>query len=72
VEEGNPFVQWAKVLFRMVLLLLPEYLVVVLSLGAAQALVFPHLGTSLSDPRLRHLARAVVGGVVLYKGKEAL
>jgi hypothetical protein len=42
VEEGNPFVRSAKVLFRMVLLLLPEYLVVVLLLGAAQALVIPH------------------------------
>jgi hypothetical protein len=41
VEEGNPFVRSAKVLFRMVLLLLAEYLVV-LSLGAAQALVIPH------------------------------
>jgi uncharacterized protein len=34
-EEGNPFVRWAKVLARMVLLLVPEYLVVVLLLGAA-------------------------------------
>jgi uncharacterized protein len=45
-EEGNPFVRWAKVLARMVLLLVPEYLVVVLLLGAAQAFVFPNLDFS--------------------------
>ena len=45
-EEGNPFVRWAKVLSRMVVLLVPEYLVVVLALGAAQAFVFPHLDFS--------------------------
>ncbi len=43
VEEGDPFVRWAKVLLRMVLLLLPEYLVVVLSLGVVLALVIPYL-----------------------------
>jgi hypothetical protein len=42
VEEGTPFMRWAKVLFGMVLLLLAEYLAVVLLLGAAQALVIPH------------------------------
>jgi hypothetical protein len=45
VEEGNPFVRSAKVLFGMVLLLLAEYLAVVLLLGAAQAFVIPHLRT---------------------------
>jgi uncharacterized protein len=45
-EEGNPFVRWAKVLARMVHLLVPEYLVVVLLLGAAQAFVFPNLDFS--------------------------
>ena len=39
---GNPFVRWAKVLSRMALLLLPEYLVVVLALGAVQAFVVPN------------------------------
>jgi hypothetical protein len=42
-QEGSPFVRWAKVLLRMVVLLVPEYLVVVLLVGAAQAFVFPHL-----------------------------
>src|SRR5215203_7327123 len=42
-QEGSPFVRWAKVLLRMVMLLVPEYLVVVLLVGAAQAFVFPHL-----------------------------
>ena len=34
--------RWAKVLSRMALLLLPEYLMVVLALGAVQAFVFPN------------------------------
>ena len=34
--------RWAKVLSRMALLLLPEYLVVVLALGAVQAFVVPN------------------------------
>lgn len=45
-EEGNPFVRWAKTLARMGLLLLPEYVVVVLALDAAQAFVFPNLDFS--------------------------
>jgi len=42
-NEGNPLMRWARALLRMGLLLLPEYVVVVLALGAAQAFVFPHL-----------------------------
>jgi uncharacterized membrane protein YraQ (UPF0718 family) len=45
-REGNPFVRWVRVLARMVVLLVPEYLVVVLLLGAAQAFVFPNLDFS--------------------------
>jgi uncharacterized protein len=44
--EGNLFVRWAKILARMVLLLVPEYLAVVLLLGAAQVYVFPNLDFS--------------------------
>jgi uncharacterized protein len=48
--EGNLFVRWAKVLARMVALLVPEYLVVVLLLGAAQPSFSP---TSSSLPSVR-------------------
>jgi uncharacterized membrane protein YraQ (UPF0718 family) len=42
-NEGNPLMRWARALLRMGLLLLTEYVVVVLALGAAEAFVFPHL-----------------------------
>ena len=42
-EEGNPFVRWAKTLAKMSIVLLPEYAVVVLALGAARAFIFPYV-----------------------------
>ncbi len=45
-EAANPFVRWAKTFGKMSLLLLPEYAVVVLALGAARAFVFPSVDTA--------------------------
>src|SRR5215204_7525635 len=41
--ENNPFVRWAKTLAKMSIVLLPEYAVVVLALGAARAFIFPYV-----------------------------
>jgi uncharacterized membrane protein YraQ (UPF0718 family) len=41
--EDNPFVRWAKTLAKMSIVLLPEYAVVVLALGAARAFIFPYV-----------------------------
>jgi uncharacterized membrane protein YraQ (UPF0718 family) len=43
IEEDNPFVRWAKTLAKMSIVLLPEYAVVVLALGAARAFIFPYV-----------------------------
>lgn len=43
IEEGNPFVRWVKILGKMSIVLVPEYAVVVLALGAARAFIFPYV-----------------------------
>ena len=48
-EEGNPFVRWAAILGKMSLLLLPEYAVVVLALGAARAFIFPQIDPTVGN-----------------------
>ncbi|MGA2397043.1 MAG: permease [Steroidobacteraceae bacterium] len=47
VVEGThevSFARWLAVLYRMSIRLIPEYLVLVLALGAARAWLFPHMG----------------------------
>jgi uncharacterized membrane protein YraQ (UPF0718 family) len=51
-EEGNLFVRWAKVLGKMSLLLLPEYAVVVLVLGAVRAFIFPYIDPAVGGSLL--------------------
>lgn len=40
---------WARIFVRMTVRLLPEYLVIVLLLGAARAWMFPHIGPAIGD-----------------------
>ena len=51
-EEGNPFLRRARILSKMILLLLPEYAVVVLVLGAARAFIFPHMDPAVGNDLL--------------------
>jgi uncharacterized membrane protein YraQ (UPF0718 family) len=60
-EEGNPFVRWAKILGKMSLLLLPEYAVVVLALGAARAFIFPHIDPAVGNGLLLAVWLAIGG-----------
>lgn len=61
-DEGlNPFVRWIKLFLRMALRLLPEYLVLVLLLGAARAWLFPQVGPAVSDSMLWIIGFAVAG-----------
>ena len=60
-EEGNPFVRWVKILGKMSLLLLPEYAVVVLALGAARAFVFPHIDPAVGSSFMLALWLAIGG-----------
>lgn len=58
---GNPFARWLKIFARMTLRLVPEYLVLVLLLGAARAWLFPHVGPELGNHWMLILGLAVAG-----------
>ena len=62
-EEGNPFVRWAAILGKMSLLLLPEYAVVVLALGAARAFIFPQIDPAIGNGLLL-AAWLAIGGTL--------
>jgi uncharacterized protein len=47
--QGNPFGRWLKLLAQMTLRLLPEYVVLLLLLGAARAWLFPHIGPEVDN-----------------------
>ncbi|SDC37636.1 permease [Paraburkholderia lycopersici] len=48
-EGGNVFVRWARIFARMAVRLVPEYIVLVLLLGAARAWLFPHIGPEVTS-----------------------
>ena len=53
--------RWARIFGRMTLRLLPEYLVIVLLLGAARAWMFPHIGPDIGDQWIWIVAMALAG-----------
>jgi uncharacterized membrane protein YraQ (UPF0718 family) len=55
------FARWAQILFSMTLRLVPEYIILVLLLGAARAWLFPNIGPEISNSLLWILALAVAG-----------
>lgn len=46
-DTGVMFVRWLKILARMSVRLIPEYIVLVLLMGAARAWLFPHIGAGI-------------------------
>lgn len=58
---GGTFARWMRILARMTLRLVPEYLVLVLLLGAARAWLFPHIGPDIGNEVLWIAALAVAG-----------
>jgi uncharacterized membrane protein YraQ (UPF0718 family) len=48
-KHAVSFARWLAVLYRMSIRLIPEYLVLVLALGAARAWLFPHMGREVDD-----------------------
>ncbi len=58
---GTAFLRWIKILGRMTLRLVPEYIVLVLLLGAARAWLFPHIGPDIGNGMLWIAAFAVAG-----------
>ncbi|GAB5095042.1 permease [Caballeronia sp. HLA56] len=60
-EPGTAFSRWLRILGRMTLRLVPEYIVLVLLLGAARAWLFPHIGPNIDDSMLWIVAFAIAG-----------
>lgn len=57
----NPFTRWLAILTRLAAWLIPEYIVLVLLLGATRAWLFPHVGPEVGDGLGWILAFAVAG-----------
>jgi uncharacterized membrane protein YraQ (UPF0718 family) len=62
-EPEVSFSRWLSVLWRMFFRLIPEYLVLVLALGAARAWLFPHIGHEIDGSLIWILAFAVAGAL---------
>jgi uncharacterized membrane protein YraQ (UPF0718 family) len=53
--------RWALIFARMTLRLIPEYVVIVLLLGAVRAWMFPHIGPAIGDQWFWIVALALAG-----------
>ncbi|GAB7525292.1 permease [Paraburkholderia sp. 2C] len=60
-QDGNAFARWLTILARMAVRLVPEYLVLVLLLGAARAWLFPQIGPAIGNDIGWIVAFAVAG-----------
>ena len=60
-EPGTAFSRWVKILGRMTLRLVPEYIVLVLLLGAARAWLFPHISPDIDNSIWWIIGFAVAG-----------
>jgi uncharacterized membrane protein YraQ (UPF0718 family) len=60
-QRGNAFVRWLGLFARMALRLIPEYIVLILLLGAARAWLFPHVGPEIGNQFIWIVALAVAG-----------
>jgi uncharacterized membrane protein YraQ (UPF0718 family) len=55
------FARWLDILWRMTVRLVPEYIILVLLLGAARALLFPHAGPEIDNTLGWIIALAIAG-----------
>ncbi|MET1045143.1 MAG: permease [Hyphomicrobium sp.] len=60
-NASNPFLRWIEILTRMAVRLIPEYIVLVLLLGAARAWLFPEIGPAVGNDIWWIVAFAVAG-----------
>jgi uncharacterized membrane protein YraQ (UPF0718 family) len=58
---GSVWLRWMKILGAMTLRLVPEYIVLVLLLGAARAFLFPHIGPQIGNALPWIVVLAVAG-----------
>jgi hypothetical protein len=57
------FARWGKILARMAVRLIPEYIVLVLLLGAARAWLFPEIGPDIGNHALWIIGLAIAGAI---------
>jgi uncharacterized protein len=62
-ETSGVFQRWMQILWRMAVRLIPEYIVIVLLLGAARAWLFPHIGPEVGNQIGYILAFAIAGAI---------
>jgi uncharacterized membrane protein YraQ (UPF0718 family) len=62
-EGGSTLARWFKILLQMAVRLIPEYVVLVLLLGAARAWLFPQIGPDIGNNLAWIVAFAVAGTV---------
>ena len=60
-QTDNAFVRWLRILGGMAVRLIPEYIVLILLLGAARAWLFPHVGPEIGNHVGWIVALAVAG-----------
>ncbi|PRC93224.1 permease [Solimicrobium silvestre] len=60
---GNVFTRWMKILAQMAIRLIPEYIILILLLGAARAFLFPHIGPEIGNHLGWILAFACAGAL---------
>ncbi|WP_045837776.1 permease [Hyphomicrobium sp. 99] len=60
-KATNAFIRWIEIFVRMAVRLIPEYIILVLLLGAARAFLFPEIGPSLDNNIGWIVAFAVAG-----------
>lgn len=60
-DTPNAFLRWLEILTRMAIRLIPEYIILVLALGAARAFLFPEIGPAIGNEIWWIVAFAVAG-----------
>jgi len=60
-STSNAFVRWIEIFVRMAVRLIPEYIILVLLLGAARAWMFPQIGPEIGNHILWIVAFAIPG-----------
>jgi uncharacterized membrane protein YraQ (UPF0718 family) len=62
-RTSGAFARWMGILWRMAARLIPEYVVLILLLGAARAWLFPHLGPEIGNQLGWIVAFAIAGAI---------
>ncbi len=62
-QASGAFARWMKILWRMAVRLLPEYIVLILLLGAARAWLFPHVGPEIGN-HIGWIAALAIAGAI--------